>query len=361
MHTDVVEVVARFGDTIVDVTHVGPNDTYRIGSAQGTNVSVPGLVCFPLVTGAKLRFPVGVHPALHDGWTELRFGDVTLHIKRTKLSRAPLARRRFERRTLVFIAASLIAHLALWFIALAYAPFERLPRQRSVLRIARLPDAPPPPPEPKPIKPPPKTAASKHGSAAVVQPERPARVVGELERPYKSAAEATAALAASFDKIDVAGALADLRPEDTYREDEANARGFGGSRRFDPNEREGFESVKSGAYATMIYDIKQCPNKACTVTGPIPSLFVRTHLLAHMDGIYACYVQHASEPGTIVLSFTITPDGAVRDASGSGLGETGPCAARVVGEIFFKALGNDFHPPRSTKVRWPVRFNPPPG
>jgi hypothetical protein len=358
MDRDVVEVVARFGGTILDVAHVGEADTYRIGSAQGTNLAVPGLVCFPLVTGTKLRFPVGVPAVEHDGWTELRFGALTIHLTRTKLSRAPLARPRFERRTSVFLAASLVVHLALWLLALASAPYEKLPRQRAVLRLAHMTSAPEPTVKPKPVKPP-ERIAGKHASAAAMQPARPRRVATDDEPHFHTAAEATAALAASFDKIDVVGKLADLRPEDTYNEDEANARGFGGSKRFDPNEREGFESVKSGNYSTMIYDVKLCPNKSCTVVGPVPALFVRTHLLAHMDEIYDCYVQHATEPGTIVLSFTITPDGSVHDASGSGLGETGPCAARVAGEIYFKALGNDFHPPRSTRVaKYPVRFNP---
>jgi hypothetical protein len=106
----------------------------------------------------------------------------------------------------------------------------------------------------------------------------------------------------------------------------------------------------------MIHDVKLCPNKDCTVEGPIPALYVRTHLLHHMDAIYECYEQHASGPGTIVLSFTIDSHGGVHDAQGSGLGETGACAARVVGEIFFKALGDDWDPPRETRVRWPVQF-----
>ena len=117
MDSDVVEVVARFGGTILDVAHVGPADTYRIGTAQGTNLSVPGLTCFPLVAGGKVRHPVGVPVVERDGRTELRVGVLSIHITRTKLSGAPIARRRIEWRTPAFLAASLVVHLAIWFVA----------------------------------------------------------------------------------------------------------------------------------------------------------------------------------------------------------------------------------------------------
>ena len=352
-------MVARFGGTILAVTHVGQAETYRIGTAQGTDLTVPGLTCFPLVANGNVRVPVGVHAVERGAWTELTFGALTIHVTRTQPPSAPIARPRVDRRTPVFLAVSLLAHLTLWLIAIAYAPFEQLPKPKQQLRLARVTaslSAEPPKPTPKPLA---KPAPAKPSGVAAPAPMRMKRdeVTGAPERTFKSAAEATASLAASFDKIDIAGKMADLRPEDTYREDEANARGFGGSRgHFDPSQREGFESVETGRYATMIYDVKLCPKKSCTVVGPIPALYVRTHLHAHMDEIYACYSQFASGPGTIVLEFTITPDGAVRDSKGSGLGETGACAARVVGEIYFKALGIDYDPPRSTRVRYPVRF-----
>jgi len=355
MDSDVVEVVARFGGTILDVTHVGPTDTYRIGTAQGTNLTVPGLTCFPLVAGGKLRFPVGIATTERDGWTELRVGALSIHVTRTKLPRAPLARPRVERRTPAFLAASLVAHLAVWFVALAFAPFERLPAPRQRMRLAHV-AAPQPPVEPKPMpaeKPAPAAAAQPGRSSRVPRPA-PESVEAAEARTGLSAAEATRRVADQFDKIDVVGKLAELEPEDTYNEDDANARGFGGG----PGRLDLGGTIPSGGFVTMNFDVKLCPKKSCTVTGPIPALYVRTHLLAHIDEIYACYSELAPGPGSIVLEFTITPDGGVRDARGSGLGETGPCAARVVSEIYFKALGNDYSPPRSTRVKWPVRFQP---
>jgi hypothetical protein len=360
MASDVVEVVARFGGTIVDVAHVASTETYRIGCAPDTQLAVPGLTSFPLVSAGNVRFPVGVERVEHDGWTELRTGALSIFIARTQLAPASLERRRLQWRTPVFVLASLLVHLAIWLVAVTTAPFERLPgKQRPRLRhayvAAREPPAVPPSPQPR-------VAAHlrKHALAPAEQPARRASVEPTARSLGSSAAETTAKLARQFDQIDVVGKLSDLRPEDTYVEDDANARGFGGGRgRFDPTQREGWGTVATGRYATMIYDVKLCPSKSCKVDGPIPALYVRTHLHHHMDAIYDCYVQHAEGPGTIVLAFTITPDGAVRDARGSGLGETGACAARVAGEIFFKALGNDFDPPRSTRVvRYPIRFQP---
>jgi hypothetical protein len=365
MASDVVEVVARFGDTIVDVAHVGPDDTYRIGSGPDTQLAVPGLVSFPLVSAGRVRLPVGVPTIERDGWTELRVGPLSIFIMRTQLARTPLARPRREWRTPAFVLASLLVHVTLWLVAVTVAPFERVPvTPRPRLRYAHVASK-QPHVEPKselrePEKPvPPAPHVRKQPSGAAMQPARRERVEYGTAGMAASAREATARLAKKFDQIDLEGKLDELRPEDTYIEDDANARGFGGGARFDPSKREGFGSVESGRYATMIYDVKLCPKKSCKVEGPIPALYVRTHLLAHMDAIYDCYVQHAEGPGTIVLAFTITPDGSVRNATGSGLGETGSCAARVAGEIYFKALGIDYDPPRSTRVvRYPVRFQP---
>jgi hypothetical protein len=359
MDSAVVEVVARFAGTIIDVAHVSPTETYRIGTAPGCALAVPGLTCFPLVDAGKLRCPLGVPAVEHDGTTELTVGALSLQVRRTTLRRAPLARPRIEWSPAAFVLASLIAHLAVWLIALRFAPFEQLPRPRPVLRLVRVEHT----GELAPVKPPPAPTQKP----AVVQPASRARVTRAVpsERPAEPATsrstgdavgEAVARAMKSFDDTHVVERVSALRPEDTYNEDDANARGFGGGRRFDPTQRDGWGTVESGAYATMPFDFKQCPDKKqCSVEGPIPPLYVRTHVLARMAEIYACYEQHSAEPGTIVLEFTITADGAVRDARGSGLGETGACAARVVADIFFKALGSETH------VRWPVRFNAGPG
>jgi hypothetical protein len=358
MDRDVVEVVARFGATILDVAHVGPTDTYRIGTAATANLTVPGLTCFPLVDRGTIRRPHGIAAVEHADGTDLQIGALTISITRKKLRCARIARPRIDWWPRIFLAASLLAHLSIWLAAASVAPFERLiEKPRPRMRLAAIAE----PVEPVEPKPPRKQESAKAAQpSAATRVERPAANEPRAQRSAanetvgRSAAYYTARVAKSFDNIKLVEKLGELKAENQYDEDAENAKGFGGGGgRFDPGPA---ESIKSGGYAVMAYDVKLCPKKSCTVTGPIPALYVRTHLHAHMDEIYDCYLQHAESPGTIVLEFSITPDGAVRDARGSGLGETGACAARVVGEIYFKALGNDYDPPRSTHVKYPLLF-----
>jgi hypothetical protein len=342
---DVIEVVARFAGTIVDVRHLGPKDRYCIGTAPGVDLAIVGLTRFPIVDAGRIRCPVGMEAVDRSGTTELRIGAVTLQLTRMKLTTATLPRRRPELRTPAFLFVSLIAHLAIWLTAESAAPFERVTAERPRPRLVKIPDA-APPKRPVPEKP---------ASSIAAQPARRDRVRRSRSEPGIDVVTVHSTVAAamrSFDNTRVVEQLGELTPENQYDEDAANAQGFGGGRgRFDPTQREGWGTVESGAYSTMIYDVKLCPKRSCEVVGPIPALYVRTHLHAHMDAIYDCYRTHASGPGTIVLSFTITGDGAVRDARGSGLGETGECAARVVGEIFFKALEQE-----TRVVRYPLLF-----
>src|SRR5258706_16202158 len=55
-----VEVVARFGDTVIDVAHVSAHESYRIGTAPNVELAIAGLGCFPIVDAGLVRRPVGV-------------------------------------------------------------------------------------------------------------------------------------------------------------------------------------------------------------------------------------------------------------------------------------------------------------
>jgi hypothetical protein len=244
--------------------------------------------------------------------------------------------------------------LALWACAVTLEPFERLVEQpRPRMRFAHVADHEPPPEPPPPVV---KKQEEAHSPAAAASPAAAPRKRARAERIAPgSPAEAAAKLAAMVGDTHVVEQVSALRPEDTYNEDDANAKGFGGSPRFPPG-----ETIKTGDYKLMSYDVKLCPKKSCTLTGPVPGAFVRAQLHEHMDAIYDCYVAHASEPGTIVLEFSIAGDGTVHGARGSGLGETGACAARVLPEIYFKAIGDNDVPegkPKVTHVRYPIRFN----
>jgi hypothetical protein len=356
MAGSVVEVVVRFGDTILDVAHVRPHETYRIGTAPGLELAVPGHTNFPLVSGGSIRCPVGV-PVRHIGATiELRFAYASIELTKRELDLARLARPRPPWRVAAFVAASLLVHIAVWLCAVTLEPFERLierTNERPRMRYVHVADHDPPPePPPKPVAKPVEPQPVPSASAPVSPPPRRARA----ERlTVTNQAEAAAKFAAMVDKTHVVERVSALRPEDTYNEDDANAKGFGGSPRFPPG-----ETIATGDYKVMAYDVKLCPKKSCTITGPVPGSFIRAQLHEHMDAIYRCYLEHASEAGTIVLEFSIAGDGSVHNASGSGLGETGACAARVLPEIYFKAIGDNDVPegkPKVTRVRYPIRFN----
>jgi len=356
MAGSVVEVVVRFGDTILDVAYVRPSETYRIGTLPGVELAVPGHTSFPLVSGGTIRCPVGV-PARHIGATvELRFAHASIELTKRELDVPRIARPRLHGGVAGFRAESPLAHLAIGLCAVPLEPCERLvAEQRQRIRYVHVADHDPPPdPPPKPVaKPVEKPTAVVHAaSSPAASPPRRSRT----DRPMvTNQAQAASEFAKMVGKTNVVERVSALRPEDTYNEDDANAKGFGGSPRFPPG-----ETIASGDYEVMAYDVKLCPNKSCTITGPVPGSFIRAQLHEHMAAIYRCYTEHASEPGTIVLEFSIAGDGSVHSARGSGLGETGACAARVLPEIYFKAIGdNDVAEgkPKVTRVRYPIRFN----
>lgn len=364
MAREVVEVVARFAGTIIDVAHLGPHDRYSVGTAPGVDLAVPGLTCFPLVDRGVVRCPIGMQA--HDAETsergpeptEIRAGALSLRVTRTQIPQRTLPAPRVELRTPAFVLASLLTHLAIWLAAERFAPFERLVAPRVPLRLARVTvavDPPPPPPRAAP-KPAPHEKAAPPRRAALANAAHAVRGARREHPDEATALDPSAAIAQMLDRMpdlespEYADAFDAEHFHDPGSEDNGS---FGTSLRFDPAQRDGFASVKTGAYATLPPGVTLCPAGACTVDGPIPPLYVRTHLLAHIEAIYECYETLAPGPGTIVLEFTITADGAVRDARGSGLGETGACAARVASDIFFRALG------RETHVRYPVQFRSP--
>jgi hypothetical protein len=359
MARSVVEVVVRFGDSVVDVAHVPPDAEYRIGTAPGVDLAVEGHTSFPLVAAGRIRCPVGLPSSEQDGRVELQLARLTLTLTPISLDVPAVARPRFDARLLRFALASLLVHVSIWLWAAVTAPFERIVEQpRPRLRHVHVEDVSEPPVPPKPAVEQAREPTAERPKLAAPRAKR--KVTRTTETDVATAmpasmAAAAAMLAKSAADTHVVERVSALRPEDTYNEDDANAKGFGGSPRFPPG-----ETIKTGpGYKLMLYDVRLCPKKSCTVTGPVPASFVRAQLHEHMDAIYDCYVQHADGPGTIVLEFTIMGDGSVRDAKGRGLGETGACAARVLPEIYFKAIGDNDVPEgktRLTKVRYPLEF-----
>ena len=364
MTREVVEVISRFGDTVLDIAHVDATETYRIGTARDVDVAVPGLTSFPLVDRGIVRLPVGVPTRQDAGATELQFAGVTLRVTRCGISRGTLRRPRIQWRLAAFGIGSLIVHLALWFAALVFEPFEPVVHvSRPRLRHARIhpPSEPARPPE-STRDPAPPAAAQPTQDERLPAPGRAARRTlrdpthAETLAGYASAANDVAAMIKSTRVVERVG---ELRPEDNFTEDDTYTSGFGGSRRMGSG-----ETIKTaeGYQLMLLNDVKLCPRRSCTVRGPVPASFVRAQLHEIMPAIYACYLKHADAPGTITLEFTIKGDGSVSNPSGHGLGETGACVAKHLSGIYFKAIGDNDVPEgkqRHTTVRYPLQFTEP--
>jgi hypothetical protein len=239
-----VEVVARIGDSIIDVTHVAPGASYKLGTVA-----------------------LATHPT--DTLVQQRVGLVAITMTRTFRVDNAVARRRLEWKPICYAVASLAVHLMIWGAAIGLAPFERLrgqagaaPQHRYVHVLPQAPE-PEPKPEPKPEqKPDPKTdpkteakpspeVASETDTPKTDQPtERNGRSEPADAGPKGHAAALASASAAANEvasqiaAIDVKGRLANLGP--AYDEDEANAKGFGGGLRM---QRPG--SVATGDYGTV--------------------------------------------------------------------------------------------------------------
>jgi len=343
MNRDVVEVVTRFGGTLLDVAYVERSDVFRIGTAPDADLAVPGYSSFPLVAQGNVRVPGGIDAAIRGATTILRIGKMTIELTRTKPSARRVARRRPQWRMPLFVVGSLIVQVAIVLVAMALEPLELLVvKNQPRMRYAHI--ASPPPidetvPKPKP------TNAEAQGA---VKAQHAGALMRETTGSGKDIDQVLDGLAKDVDKK-----LAGLRAENQYDEDADNAKRFGGGAvRFDPSQRPGFESVASGDYDTEFFDMNVCPGKSCKITGHFPLQGVRSYVHEHRGELFQCYQRYAQGPGTVVVEFTIAgTDGSVRAAKGHGLGETGPCAAAVVAAIDFKAVGND------TDVRMPIRFN----
>jgi len=158
---------------------------------------------------------------------------------------------------------------------------------------------------------------------------------------------------ASFDKLDLAHSVGDLTPDMAYDEEAAKAKGFGGARRFDPDQREGWGTVESGPFVTAAYNVTTCAGASCAVNGPISARSIRMYVHKFLPQISACWDRAGSVPGDVTLEFTIASDGSVLDARGEGLDGAGACAATVAAAFVFEAHGEPTH------VRYVLRFNPP--
>jgi len=368
-----IEVTVRFAGTLLEVVVVGPGRSFRLGTAPGVDIAVTGLISFPLVDSTGLiRIPAGltarrqdgvgladIAPLALTGTTRIRLAIGAIEIDLAVAAPvAPLARLPIDRRPLPYLALALVAHLAVWTAAMSRVEAPPTPR----LVHARLAKRPPPPLPPRPTAGAPmiqegRMGAKDGGRAAgqyVMRGGGPDGPRGTRQAFEISGAE----LRALIGTVDLGKALAETDGP-IVREEDGNARGFGGSARFDPSRRPGFESVKTGRYATVSRGrgagddyhlsgetqiaVELCATAACVASGAIDRASVHSWIAPHAEDFRACY------DGTphVVVDFTIA-DGVVHGAHGRGA--TGTCAAAIVSGIAFPHTGG------TTRVRYEVSY-----
>ena len=316
------EVVARLADTVLDITRVPAEGSYR--GHDGSMLVVAGK---PVVE-------------------RIRIGLVSYEVRRTAPTRERVARKRIEKRFYPFLAASLVVQLALWLAAATLAPFEKLVVHKPrPLRVAHIqPSEPPPPPRPEPEKPePPKPAAALHASSEPARRRSSRTPADEVDKLYGDPAAQMAHLAKVMAEIDVAGKLAATDgPLYLPENDDAGFGGTGGHMKYDDTTYK----VERWALPTYMHvkgelapvpAIQWCDDGSCSTRGPLALDRVLGVLIRHEAEIARCYREHTGDlVGNIRVRFPIGADGKVTGALGTetgpvgyGTGTVGRCVAKI--------------------------------
>jgi hypothetical protein len=335
---ELVEVVARIGDTVLEVEHVRPGEPYRIGT-------------FPVFDGKVVHVPAGLVARVDGrrnpgptielaGTIELQVGLVMLTIQKTTRERQRVPRPRRELRPYLYLAASLIVQLAIWFAAVSLAPFHKL--VRPVHRIAHITHVhePPPPPPAKPSRS--AASGSMHGPA-----ERT-----KTAPAYKSPGQAMAHLAKTIGEIHIAEKVAASNgPTDPNAAfDEQNFGGGGHRFNVDDVAPEKTYAVTKWALPTYFHQkgelapipsITLCDDDSCSVEGPRDMHAILAQLIAHEAEIAMCYREHTGDlAGQIRIRFEISPQGKVTGEYGKpdgpvgyGTGTVGRCVAKIAARL----------------------------
>lgn len=358
MQSQVVEVVARIGSSIVHAAHVPAGGRFTIGTHAGVDLPIAdgALGAFPLVDrGLVIRCPAGMTARVADGITRFALGQVAIELRLVPAPRDIVPRRPAELRPLAYGAVVLALHLAVWFLAMLSTPIERLPLAVAPIDAVHVrvpPVLPPPPPKKKEKETPPKQKAPKTAGGAsgdATRTESP-RAADDPTKAGVLAATGLSDLSMLVPSIDVVKAVKDSV---FYDEDAALAKQFGGGARFDPGKKPGWGTVKSGRYTTVAkgrgagdeYDLPGAARhpqpdivmRVLRVAGETPREVIHHAVDLRLGAIGYCYQRMARRQlkGSLRIDWTIGVDGAVHGQRTSGMPEFAKCAADVIGVIPF--------------------------
>ena len=376
----VAQVTAMLAETTVDVAYVAPGERYTIGTSRAVQLAISGVREFPLVThearGFVVRRPVGLGTFVVDGkpsadgelvlsWARvtLQLGLVSVAIELVERTAVPVPRPEVERRTPIFVVASLIVHLLVWGAAVEFGhlPRAKKPRPRTqahplVVHLAPLP------PQRPPQQPPPARATSpSHATAAAHVARGPSASRNEstdapyLPRDANGNADMGAALAKLAEAIpDVRGALDKVGP---LYNPSAVDHPFGDVEKMDPKTRPGWGSltIVTGRYRTISsgphagggealpedpipasQGFALCESRRCEVTGGLEKEAVQQTAASRGSALEKC-----AKRGAVLLELDITADGTVKKVRGEGT--AAHCAATVIASLAFPAADTATH------------------
>lgn len=342
----VAHIVVRFGDTVLDVAFLGAG-SYR---AHG------GL---PTVEATRQGVAVGgVTVERNCAHTTVR-GAITLEVTVVDPPRRWRARPPIVWAPILSIAASLIAQLAIWRLAVVTAdPITAVavdvgaPGQLPLITArfdsdsAVVTRAAKPPPRKVPITTDDTPTATPSVEAKPAVPV-PGRVARELTPPA-SMVDHGPAIASEPRHLPAEPVTQRslVTPTAPPRE----------RRRFDPTTSPEFDSYHVGRYATLSTGEKtgdsyttngaldhrstiiiECDAASCLILGGDATSPVRRELEKRLPEIVACYERDDEAPGKHVqLDFEIGSTGRTHDLKVRGVGNGDACVAEIVGAIMFK-------------------------
>lgn len=331
-----VEVVAKLGDSIIEIARVERGESY----------SSP-LVPFPLVCGEPTGFvvhrPVGVLAwrrgaafddtklALADSDSlVLAIGRVTLYVLPILERAALVPKQRPDRRPFVYGAVVLVAHLFVW--GLAEARYEEpieivakpLPMRR--VHVAHVEPPPPPPEHPPAVVSPPSAGPVAKGRAR--------------KRSAKEASSGEAATLGAFGdvsmlipSVDVVALVNESVWYDAQAAEEAKFGGSGG--RFDPFRecRPNCGVIPAGPYETISFRKRRIPQIAITSDDAAIEAAARGARAA----LVAC---HDGDAGSVRVVLRANASGVYALRESRGLDAVGPCVGAVIDALHLTGTTN---------------------
>jgi len=335
-----VEVVAKLGDSIIEIARIGRGGSY-------TSPLVP----FPLVCGEPTGFvvhrPIGVAgwrcgAPLEDTTVRIAASDtIVLAVGRVTLYVLPILERprilpknRAELRPYAYGAVVLLVHLFVWGLAetRATTPIVKVAKPLPMRRV-HVAHVEPPPPPPAP------TTKVSDEPAKIAGPARKGRAKRGA-RSGETAALAFGDVSMLIPSVDVVKLVNESVAYDEQAAEDAKFGGAGGH--FDPFREctTNCGTIASGPYETLSFQNRPRPIPRIAIASDDAS--VKAAALGARASLVACYVERAldGDTGSVQVELQANTSGAFALLYSRGLDTVGPCVGAVIDALRLKGTTN---------------------